>query len=167
MTTSVRANPRGVRGSSLRLHRKTAQGDEPGSEREGEADSDLRERSRDRIAIFVVGSLAPLFNTLSSATADRLLRPQRQQVRGISTTKPGALLKHQVPIRTFADWNDVRPGFLEAVCFMSRSRGHGRTGQSVYCDQSRGPCQWPSSVFLVARMAQVAEKGRLGRAGGA
>jgi hypothetical protein len=52
--------------------------------------------------------------TLSPATADRLLRPQRPQGRGISTTKPGALLKHQVPIRTFADWDDVRPGFLEA-----------------------------------------------------
>jgi hypothetical protein len=52
--------------------------------------------------------------TLSPATADRLLRPQRQQGRGISTTKPGALLKHQIAVRTFAEWNDVRPGFLEA-----------------------------------------------------
>src|SRR5437868_4552013 len=33
---------------------------------------------------------------------------------GISTTKPGRLLTHQIPIRTFADWSDVRPGFFEA-----------------------------------------------------
>jgi hypothetical protein len=52
--------------------------------------------------------------TLSPATADRLLRPLRQRERGISTTKPGALLKHQIPVRTFSEWNDVRPGFLEA-----------------------------------------------------
>ena len=26
----------------------------------------------------------------------------------------GCLLKHQVPVRTFADWDDVVPGFLEA-----------------------------------------------------
>src|SRR5213076_1240930 len=26
----------------------------------------------------------------------------------------GRLLKQQIPVRTFADWNDVRPGFLEA-----------------------------------------------------
>jgi hypothetical protein len=29
------------------------------------------------------------------------------------TTKPGRLLKHQIPIRTFAEWTDVKPGFLE------------------------------------------------------
>ena len=53
---------------------------------------------------------------LSPATADRLLRPirTRDQPRGIGTTKAGRLLKHQVPIRTFAEWDDVRPGFMEA-----------------------------------------------------
>jgi len=52
---------------------------------------------------------------ISPATIDRLLRPlrDRQQPRGISTTKAGKLLKQQVPVRTFADWNDVTPGFLE------------------------------------------------------
>jgi hypothetical protein len=53
---------------------------------------------------------------ISPATADRLLKARRRQgqPRGISTTKAGSLLKHQVPIRTFTDWNDARPGFLEA-----------------------------------------------------
>jgi hypothetical protein len=50
---------------------------------------------------------------LSSATADRLLRPLRQP-HGLTTTKPGRLLKKQIPIRTFTEWNDVQPGFLEA-----------------------------------------------------
>ena len=49
---------------------------------------------------------------LSPATVDRLLRPLRQP-HGLSTTKPGRLLKHQIPIRTFAEWTDVKPGFLE------------------------------------------------------
>ena len=54
--------------------------------------------------------------TLSPATADRLLRPARQaaQPHGLSTTKPGRLLKQQIPIRTFAEWDDVQPGFCEA-----------------------------------------------------
>src|SRR5262249_24761648 len=30
-----------------------------------------------------------------------------------STTQPGGWLKHQIPVRTFADWDDARPGFLE------------------------------------------------------
>jgi hypothetical protein len=50
---------------------------------------------------------------LSPATADRLLQPFRQP-HGVSTTKPGRLLKQQIPVRTFAEWSDARPGFLEA-----------------------------------------------------
>jgi len=52
---------------------------------------------------------------VSAATADRLLKSERQkhQLKGRSHTKPGTLLKHQVSIRTFADWDDARPGFLE------------------------------------------------------
>lgn len=33
--------------------------------------------------------------------------------RGLSTTKPGTLLKAQIPIRTYADWNEKQPGFVE------------------------------------------------------
>ena len=56
-----------------------------------------------------------LLLALSPATADRLLAPLRRdgQARGLSTTKRGLLLKHQVPIRPFNDWNDAIPGFLE------------------------------------------------------
>ncbi len=53
--------------------------------------------------------------TISPATIDRLLKVERQKTgQGISTTRPGTLLKHQIQIRTFADWNDVTPGFFEA-----------------------------------------------------
>jgi hypothetical protein len=53
---------------------------------------------------------------ISPATADRLLRPLRQGERkkGIGTTRAGSLLKHQIPVRTFADWDDAAPGFFEA-----------------------------------------------------
>jgi hypothetical protein len=34
-------------------------------------------------------------------------------VRSRSRTRPGTLLKQQVPIRTFSDWNEQRPGFVE------------------------------------------------------
>lgn len=53
--------------------------------------------------------------SVSPATADRLLKPERRKYgKGISTTKPGYLIKKHIAIRTFADWNDVVPGFLEA-----------------------------------------------------
>jgi hypothetical protein len=34
-------------------------------------------------------------------------------VKGRSGTKPGSILKRQIPIRTFTEWNDLRPGFCE------------------------------------------------------
>jgi hypothetical protein len=54
--------------------------------------------------------------TLSPATADRLLHRARanRQPHGISTTKAGTVLKRQIPVRTFADWDEAAPGFFEA-----------------------------------------------------
>ena len=54
-------------------------------------------------------------NTISAATIDRLLQHERARLRlkGRPHTKPGSLLKHQIPIRTFADWNEQEPGFFE------------------------------------------------------
>jgi len=52
---------------------------------------------------------------ISAATIDRLLRPYKYKGmrRPFSTTKPGSLLKGSIPIRTFADWDEGVPGFLE------------------------------------------------------
>lgn len=52
---------------------------------------------------------------LSAATADRMLQSERRkhQLRGRSGTRPGTFLKHQIPIRTFSEWNEQRPGFVE------------------------------------------------------
>ncbi|MBA2677778.1 MAG: DDE-type integrase/transposase/recombinase [Ktedonobacteraceae bacterium] len=52
---------------------------------------------------------------LSAATADRLLQMHRNETpRGLSTTKAGRLLKGQIPLRTFREWDDAQPGFVEA-----------------------------------------------------
>jgi hypothetical protein len=61
------------------------------------------------------GDTKALLLQVSRATIDRLLKPARarQPQRGLSTTKPGTLLKKAIPVRTFADWDDARPGFLE------------------------------------------------------
>lgn len=52
---------------------------------------------------------------ISASTIDRRLKRARGKLahRGQSTTKPGTLLKNAIPIRTFADWNEQRPGFVE------------------------------------------------------
>ena len=52
---------------------------------------------------------------VSAAQTDRLLAPRKTRAghRGRSGTKPGGLLKTQIPIRT-ENWDITRPGFLEA-----------------------------------------------------
>lgn len=52
---------------------------------------------------------------MSPATIDRRLAPVRRLIvaKGRSHTKPGTLLKSQIPIRTWSEWDERRPGFVE------------------------------------------------------
>lgn len=52
---------------------------------------------------------------MSASTIDRLLSGKRAEsvLKGRSGTKPGTLLKSQIPIRTFAEWDEEKPGFVE------------------------------------------------------
>ena len=53
--------------------------------------------------------------SMSAATIDRRLAGDRAKMtlRGRSHTKPGSLLKVAIPIRTWAQWDDAVPGFVE------------------------------------------------------
>ena len=52
---------------------------------------------------------------ISPPTIDRILKPLRAKyrLRGRCTTKPGTLLRKQIPIKT-DQWNESKPGFVEA-----------------------------------------------------
>lgn len=68
---------------------------------------------------------------LSAATIDRRLAHEREKIRlhGRSHTKPGSLLKAQIPIRTWAEWDDAAPGFVEIDLV-----GHeGSNSQGEFC----------------------------------
>jgi hypothetical protein len=58
---------------------------------------------------------AELLVSMSAATIDRRLAGERakRQIKGRRATKPGSLLKSQIAVRTWADWDDARPGFVE------------------------------------------------------
>jgi hypothetical protein len=70
-------------------------------------------------------------NQISPATLDRLLEPTRVKYRGRgrTTTKPGTLLRKQIPIKTH-QWDETRPGFLEADTIAHC--GETLLGQFVY-----------------------------------
>lgn len=59
--------------------------------------------------------LKQLLMSMSPATIDRCLRKARftHPQHGLSTTKPGYLLKKAIPVRTFTPWEEENPGFLE------------------------------------------------------
>ena len=71
----------------------------------------LRQHGEQRFDAATEGQLC----RMSPATIDRLLRPCRRRGgrRGLTTTRPGSLLKRSIPIRTFADWQESKTGFLE------------------------------------------------------
>jgi hypothetical protein len=68
---------------------------------------------------------------ISAASIDRLLQPERRkyELRGRAGTKPGTLLKKQIPIRTFAEWDEQQPGFVE----IDLVAHDGGVGAGDYC----------------------------------
>jgi hypothetical protein len=69
---------------------------------------------------------------MSASTIDRLLKTEREKYRlkkRRGGTKPGTLLKHQIPVRTYDDWDEAKPGFLE----MDLVAHDGGTASGDYC----------------------------------
>ena len=62
-----------------------------------------------------IESVLDNLKSISAATIDRLLKPSRDKfvLKGRSRTKPGTLLKKNIPIRTGVDWNEDELGYLE------------------------------------------------------
>jgi len=71
----------------------------------------LRQHGEQAISAEIAAELC----RMSPSTIDRLLGPWRRLGgrRRFTTTKAGSLLKKSIPIRTFADWQEGCPGFLE------------------------------------------------------
>jgi len=81
---------------------------------------------------------AELLVSMSAATIDRRLAGERAKYRlkGRGSTKPGSLLKSQIPVRTWAGWDDARPGFVRDRPGRPRRRQPGRA-PCVYADGHR------------------------------
>jgi hypothetical protein len=62
---------------------------------------------------------------MSSATIDPRARASPPEDQGTIRDQPGSILKRQIPIRTFAEWDEVRRGFCEVDLV-------GRDGGSPY-----------------------------------
>ena len=98
---------------------------------------------------------AALLVSMSAATVDRRLAPERAkyQLRGRVGTKPGSLLKNQIPVRTWAEWDDAVPGFVEidTVFHDGGNRGGGHAFTLTVTDIATG---WTESRSLPDRTAK-------------
>ena len=65
--------------------------------------------------IDVTDEVEKKLTNISPATIDRLLAPVKKSLNftGRSSTKPGSLLKSEIPIKTFSEWDDTVPGHVE------------------------------------------------------
>lgn len=65
--------------------------------------------------LIITADKEKLLLQISSATIDRLLKPERNKlgIKGRSGTKPGTLLKSQIPVRIYTPWDERKPGFVE------------------------------------------------------
>jgi hypothetical protein len=91
---------------------------------------------------------------LSAATIDRLLGPERKKyaLKGRNRTKPGTLLKHQIPIRTFSDWDEKRPGFVE-IDLVGHDGGESR-GEYIQTLNVTDVCTGWTEIQAVRNKAQ-------------
>jgi hypothetical protein len=65
--------------------------------------------------IDIGGPVSLKLRQMSPSTADRLLRRAKglTRLKGASTTKPGTLLKKDIPLRLGTEWSDAIPGYVE------------------------------------------------------
>jgi hypothetical protein len=64
--------------------------------------------------LFLTEKTKDQLSHISTGTIDLLLKDERVKLKGKSTTRSGSMLKKQIKIRTFSDWDDIIPGFFEA-----------------------------------------------------
>lgn len=117
----------------------------------GEIVSKLEEHNEARFRAAVRRKLL----RISAATIDRMLSGDRKrfELKGRSHTKPGTLLKHQIPIRTFADWNEKRPGFTE-IDLVGHEGGNPR-GDFIQTLDATDMCSGWTETEAVINKAQV------------
>lgn len=92
--------------------------------------------------------------SISPATIDRHMASERKksQIKGRATTKPGTLLKHHIPIRTFAQWDDHAPGFVE-IDLVSHEGGYFE-GDNIYTLDVTDVCTTWTETRAIKNKAQ-------------
>ena len=99
-----------------------------------------------------------LLLAVSPATIDRLLTPIRGTAGHRRKRKPTTKSSREIPVRTFADWKEPAPGFLE-VDFVAHG-GDSMQGKFLWSLVTTDVCSgWTEAVPLVAREQSLVVEG--------
>ena len=95
---------------------------------------------------------------VSASTMDRLLRPVREQAGSRRRTRKKRRMGTRVPVRTFTDWNEPGPGFLE-IDLVAHGGGIV-TGAFIHSLVVTDICSgWTEAVPLMAREQTLVVQG--------
>lgn len=92
---------------------------------------------------------------VSPSTIDRLFKRYRKRprIKGRSYTKSGTLLKSQIPIRTFSEWNENKVGF-EELDLVAHDGGIAKGDFTHTLNWTDVKCCWGEQVAVINK-AQV------------
>jgi hypothetical protein len=96
--------------------------------------------------------------TVSAATIDRLLAPVRSQAKGRKKRRNSLKVRKQIPVRTFADWHEPKPGYFEIdfVVHCGGSMANSFIHTLVATDVCSG---WTECLPLLAREQSLVVEG--------
>ena len=98
----------------------------------------------------------------SASTMDRLLRPVREQAGSRRRLKRRRKMGSRVPVRTFMDWNEPRPGYLEID--LVAHGGGAVSGGFIHSLVATDVCSgWTEAVPLLAREQSLVVLARIHR----
>ena len=98
---------------------------------------------------------------MSAATIDRRLAPARTGLvatRGLSHTRPGSMLKSAIPLKTWAEWDDTQPGFLQ-IDLVGHEGGDNNGHFHYSLDAVDVATGWTETITVKSRGEQIVTTG--------
>lgn len=98
---------------------------------------------------------------MSAATIDRRLAPHRAGIvssKGMSHTRPGSMLKSSIPMKTWAQWDDTIPGFVQID--LVGHEGGDNNGQFHWSlDATDVACGWTEAISVHSKGERIVRAG--------
>ena len=98
---------------------------------------------------------------MSPATIDRRLKPYRSGLvagKGRSRTRPGSLLKSSIPLKTWQEWSDTTPGFIE-IDLVSHDGGDNNGHFHYTLDATDVATGWTEAITVSSKGERVVAAG--------